>query len=315
MSAPAPKPALLVVVGPTAVGKTALALDLCRRFDAELVGADASQVYVGLDIGTGKATPAELGGVRHHLIDVVAPDQPFDAGAYVAAADAAIADITARGRRVVVCGGTGLYVQALVQGLCEAPPASPAVREALQAALARDGTPAIHAELAAVDPAAAARIGPRDAQRIERALGVYRTTGRALSDWQAEHRAAGPRYRHRTVGLRLPRAQLYARIEQRVDAMLAAGWLAEVEALMAAGHGPSLRAMTALGYRALAGVVAGERRLADARHETLVATRRYAKRQMTWFNKVEGLRWLEPPVDPAALDAYVADLWPPPGGP
>ncbi|MCB9522266.1 MAG: tRNA (adenosine(37)-N6)-dimethylallyltransferase MiaA [Myxococcales bacterium] len=304
-------PPLLCIVGPTAVGKTGLAIDLCRRYGAELVGADASQVYRGMDVGTGKATPEELGEVRHHLIDVVDPDQPFDAGAFMRHADAAIADITARGKRVVVCGGTGLYLQALLRGLCDAPPTKPEIQAELRAAITAGEHAALHAELSRVDPAAAARIAPLDGQRIERALGVYRSTGRPLSAWQAEHRFAEPRYPHRILGLERPRPALNARIERRLDQMIAQGFEAEVARLVDVGYGPALRSMTALGYRHFAASAAGEMSRAEARRQTLVATRRYAKRQLTWFRRVEGVQWFTPPVDPGEIAAYVAGLWPP----
>lgn len=300
---------LVCVVGPTATGKTALAVDLCRRWGAELVGADASQVYRGLDIGTGKAMPAELEGVRHHLIDVVDPDAPFDAAAYLRLADAAIADIAARGRRVVVCGGTGLYLRALLHGLCAAPPISDEVRAALQARLEAGDVRTLHRELAAVDPEAAAAIQPNDRQRIERALGVWLTTGQPLSTWQSAHGFGEQRYGACLIGLDLPREALNARIEARVRAMFRAGFVDEVRRLVAAGHEPALRSMSALGYRYVAQHLAGELSEAEALEQTIIATRRYAKRQRTWFRKVEGVRWFTPPLAAAEQDAVVAPFW------
>lgn len=301
-------PPIVAVVGPTASGKTALAVELCRRFGGEIVGVDASQVYRGFDVGTGKATAAELGGVVHHLVDVVDPAAPFDAAAYATLADAAIADIHRRGRRVVLCGGTGLYLRALVEGLCAAPPVASAVRATLAARLAAGEVAVMHAELAAVDPAAAARIEPADRQRIERALGVWLTTGRPISAWQDEHEAP-PRYAVTTIGVEWPRAALWDRIERRVDAMLAAGWLDEVRRLCAAGHEESVRAMQALGYRYLAEHLAGRLTLAEARAQTIAATRRYAKRQLTWFRKTPGVRWFTGPVDIEAVVAHVGVIW------
>lgn len=288
---------MIAVVGPTASGKTGLAIALCRRLDGEIVGCDASQVYRGLDIGTGKATAEELGGVRHHCIDLVDPDAPFDAAAYIEAADAAIADIRGRGKRPILCGGTGLYLRALVRGLCAAPPVDGAVRAALLEAIAAGELPALHAELARVDPAAAARIAPADKQRIERALGVWRTTGRALSDWQAAHAAAPDRLAVTPVGVAWPRDVLADRIARRVDGMLAAGWLDEVRGLVADGFGPALRSMQALGYRHLVDVLEGGLSPAAARDRIVVETRRYARRQRTWFRRTPGMRWVEGPVD------------------
>lgn len=307
MSGRSPAP-LIAVVGPTASGKTGLAVALCRRFGAEIVGVDASQIYRGLDVGTGKATGAELGGVPHHLVDVVEPGEAFDAAAFIARADAAIAGVRARGRRVVLCGGTGLYLRALVQGLCDAPPVDDTVRATLHARIAAGELATLHAELAAADPVAAARIAPADKQRIERALGVWQTTGRALSDWQAEQ-AATRRHDVRPIGIRWDRAALAARIEARVDAMLAAGWVDEVRGLIAAGHEAGVRAMQALGYRLIADHLAGRLTLAEVRARTITATTRYAKRQMTWFRKTPDARWFDGPVDVDAVTRYVETIW------
>ncbi len=296
---------LVGIVGPTAAGKTALAVGVCRALGGEIVGCDASQIYRGLDIGTGKATAAELGLVPHHLIDVVPPDAPFDAAAYVAHADAAIRDIRARGRRPVVCGGTGLYLRALLHGLCEAPPVDSEVREVLRARLAAGEVERLHAELRVVDPEAAARIAPRDPQRIERALGVHLSTGRPLSAWQAEHRGQPPRYRIHLVAPRLPREVLNRRIEARVRGLFEAGFVDEVRRLRAQGYGAALRSLAALGYRLVNAHLDGETSLAEAIDGTIRATRQYAKRQMTWFGAVPGLAWLDAPVDGGVLVDWV----------
>jgi tRNA dimethylallyltransferase len=299
---------ILALVGPTATGKTALAIAIARRWDAEIVGADASQVYRGLDIGTGKATPAELAGIRHHLIDVVDPDAPFDAATYVRVADAAIADVRARGRRVVLCGGTGFYVRALLQGLCEAPPVDPIVRDALRDRIAAGELPALHAELRAVDPIAAARIAPADRQRIERALGVFRTTGRPLSAWQADHDRT-PRHDAVLVGLDLPREALRDRIAARVEAMFAAGLVDEVRRLLAAGYDPALPSFAALGYRHVAEHLRAGLPVGEAMQRTIRDTQHYAKRQRTWFRGLPDVRWVTPPVTP---DAVATPVWGPP---
>jgi tRNA dimethylallyltransferase len=305
---------VLCVIGPTAVGKTDVAVEICRRHNAEIVGVDASQIYRGMNIGTGKATAAELGEVRHHLIDVADPDDPWDAMRYVRAADAAIADIRSRGRNVVLCGGTGLWLRALLHGLCPAPPLADEIRATLRGRIAAGEVETLHAELAQVDAVAAARIRPQDAQRIERALGVYQTSGKALSAWQAEHGFGELRYPHHMLGLNRPRAALVARIEARVRWMFSHGFVPEVEALIQAGHGPHLRALSALGYRYIAAALAGETSMAQAQALTMIASRRYAKRQMTWFKKLPDVRWFEPPVDAAGVDSYLAEFWPPAGG-
>lgn len=296
---------LICVVGPTASGKTALAVQIARWVDGEIVGCDASQIYRGLDIGTGKVTPADLAGVPHHLVDLVEPDAPFDAAAYARAADAVLADLAARGKRAVLCGGTGLYLRALVDGLCSAPPVDPAVRDDLRARLAAGEGPSIHAELSIVDPEAGARIGPSDAPRLERALGVYRTTGRTLTDWQRSQPPGPARYATTMLGLDRPRDQLDARIARRVDTMFAAGLVDEVRALVAAGHGPHLRSLQAIGYRLVAAALEGELGLDDARARMVIATRRYARRQMTWFRADPRVRWLRPPVDRPTLADYL----------
>ncbi len=300
---------LLCIVGPTATGKTALAIALARRWGAEILGADASQVYRGMDIGTGKASPEELGEVQHHLIDVVEPSELFDAGRYLEAADLALQEIQERGRRVIVCGGTGFYLRALLHGLCATPPVAPEIISQLQARHAAGELEALHQELKELDPESAARIAPRDAQRTLRALGVVLSSGKNLSAWQREHAFAPERHEALIFGLRRPREQLRERIATRVHQMVAAGFLEEVRGLMAVGFAPQLRSMGALGYRHLAAVIDGELSLDEALTRTITATRRYAKRQSTWFSKVEGLRWLDAPIDPSSLDEPIKEFW------
>lgn len=302
-------PPIIALVGSTAVGKTALALTLARRFGAEIVGCDASQIYVGMDIGTGKVRPDEAAGVPHHLIDVVRPDAPFDAGAYARLADAALADIRTRGGRALICGGTGLYLRALVEGLCEAPPVAPEIRAELLSQLAAGEGTRLHAELARVDAAAAARIFPADHPRLERALGVFRTTGRSLSDWQVEGRAAPPRYDVRTLGLTMPRETLRRRIAERSTAMFERGLLEEVRDLEAAGFSRDLKSMQAIGYRQASAVLHGELSRDAAIRLTIDATRQYAKRQETWFRALPNVVWHAAPPDLAAVEAWVAGHW------
>jgi len=300
---------IVALVGATATGKTALAIALARRWGAEIVGADASQVYRGLDIGTGKATAEELSGVEHHLVDVVAPDEPFDAGRYARLADAAIASLRGRGRRVILCGGTGLYLRALVKGLCEAPPVDPAVQARLSARLDAGEHAALHAELARVDSAAAARIHPADAQRLGRALGVFETTGRPLTDWQREAEAGPPRYDVRTFGLGVPRSELRLRIADRTRAMFARGLVDEVRALEAAGFPRTLRSLQAIGYRQAAATLHGELPQEAAVTQTIDATRQYAKRQETWFRAQSDVTWLAPPCTVDSLDDVLGAFW------
>jgi tRNA dimethylallyltransferase len=297
---------LVVVVGPTGAGKTRLALELATRVGGEVVSADSQQVYVGMDIGTGKATAAERARIRHHLLDVVHPDEDMTAARFVQLADAAIAEVAARGYPVVVCGGTGLYVRALLLGLFDGPAAAPALRAELAARAPED----LHAELARVDPASAAKIDPHDAKRTIRALEVYRLTGEPMSTHQArhDHRAAVPRYDARVVGLAPPREHLYATIDLRVDAMIAAGLEAEVAALRAAGYLPPLRSQQAIGYAELHDLHAG--RVARDRAIELIKrnSRHYARRQLAWYRNDAAIAWHESvdAVDVAALAAYLA---------
>lgn len=309
MSAP-----ILCIIGPTAIGKTALAVELARRWRGEIVGCDASQVYRGMNIGTGKATIAELDGVPHHLMDVVTPGEHFDAKRYAELADAAIAQIRGRDHKVIVTVGTGLYLRALIEGLSPAPPLEPAVRETLAGRIAAGELAALHAELAAVDPTTATRLPPTDAQRIERALGVWLTTGRSLTDWHAEQQADGPRHPHVLVRLTTPRPQLRTRIARRVDRMFDAGLVDEVQALLAAGADPAHKSMAAFGYRPIAAALAGEQSMQAARRETVLRSQQYAKRQETWFKRMAVAATHQIPVEAADLDALLAPHWGTPCG-
>ncbi len=299
-------PRLVVIVGPTASGKTSLALrlaDAVRRLggEAEIVSADSQQVYRGMDVGTAKASAAERARVAHHLLDVVTPSEEMTAARFAALADAAIAGIAARGRHPIVAGGTGLYVRALLHGLFEGPPADPALRARLE----REGTAALHARLAGVDPEAAARIDANDLRRLVRALEVYELTGTPISAHQRAHdvRNAPRRYPARVVGLDPPRALLRRRIEERVDAMLAAGLIEEVRALAAAGHDLSRRAFDAIGYREVRAHLVGALPREQIAGAMKAATRRFARRQLAWFRSEPGIAWYK-----AADEVDLAEL-------
>jgi len=291
MKPPNAEAPLLVIVGPTAVGKTAVAVRLAARLPLEAVSADSRQVYRGMDIGTGKPTAAERAELRHHLLDVVDPSERYHAARFRLDALEAIEAIRARGRLPLVVGGTGLYVRALLKGLHPAPPADPALRRELEASLAAHGPEALHRRLAARDPSAAARLHPRDHVRIVRALevDVLGGPGAERADWAR----AVPPFRLLMVGLRQPRATLNRRIVDRVRAMVAHGMMREVRQLLAAGYDDTLPAMGGIGYRQFVAVLRGTMTEADAVRLMIRDTTRYAKRQMTWFARDREIRWLD----------------------
>jgi tRNA dimethylallyltransferase len=278
-------PRLVVIVGPTASGKTALACDLARRLDAEIVSADSQQCYRGLDAGTAKPTAQERALAPHHLLDVADPEEQLDAARFVQLADAAIAGIAARGKPALVAGGTGLWIRALLRGLLEAPGASPQFRAALREDFEKLGVPALHARLQEVDPAAAAHILPNDRVRIERALEVHALSGRPLSEMQREHGFAEARYDALVWFLDPPREVLRERIDARTRRMFADGSLRrETEWLLARG---ATKALKVIGYGECAQALrTGDWAAAEAR--TNARTRRYAKRQRTWFSRDAG---------------------------
>lgn len=295
----------LAVLGPTASGKSALALALARRFDGEIVSCDSQQVYVGMDIGTAKPTPDERRAVPHHLIDVVRPDQPFNAARWAALARAAIADVAARGRLPVVVGGTGLYFRALTGGLFEAPPPDPALRVRHREEAARAGTEALHARLAAADPEAAAAISPRDLVRVSRALEILEQTGVPISTLRRQARPPED-LEPVSVVLDPPLAVLRPQIEARVARMMAAGFEDEVRALRAQGYGPSLRPLQSLGYRQLGALLDGACDAARAVADTVSATVAYARRQRTWFRAEPAAARLSAESGSQALQAIAA---------
>jgi tRNA dimethylallyltransferase len=286
-------PRLVVIVGPTASGKSQLALELARAAGGEVVSADSQQVYRGMDIGTGKVSRAERALVPHHLIDVCDPDQEMTAARFVELADRAIADATARRVPVVVAGGTGLYVRALLLGLFAGPPADPALRARLRA----EGLPALRARLAEADPLSAARIDPNDEKRTIRALEVLELTGEPMSRHQErhDHRVVAPRYPVRLVGLAPARDELYRRIDRRVEEMMAAGLLDEVRRLRAAGHGPELRSQLAIGYAELHRHLDGVLPLGESIRLIQRNSRRYARRQLSWYRGDPAITWYPEP--------------------
>jgi tRNA dimethylallyltransferase len=278
-------PALVALAGPTASGKSAASLLLAQALDAEIVSVDSALVYRGMDIGTAKPTPAERQRVVHHLIDIRDPAHAYSAAEFAADAHSLVAQIRGRGKRVLLVGGTMLYFKALFEGLAEMPAADAEVRAALEAEAAHSGWPALHAQLAAVDPATAARLAPNDAQRVQRALEVWRVSGRPLSHFHAQAQAAPGLCPDLFLSLEpQDRGWLHARIAERFDAMLAAGFLDEVRRLRARGDlHPELPSMRCVGYRQAWEALDRNEPLASLRERGIAATRQLAKRQLTWL--------------------------------
>jgi len=284
------EPAAYVLLGPTASGKSALALALAARFPLEIVCVDSGQVYRGMDIGTAKPTPEERGRVPHHLVDVVDPTESYSAGRFRADAIASVQGILARGRIALLVGGTMLYYRALAQGIDALPAAEPGLRAQIDARAARRGWPALHADLARVDPALAARLAPNDAQRIQRALEVYELTGRPMSELRTGARKPPP-FALRAFALVPPdRADLHRRIAERFDRMLKDGLLDELRALRRRyaldARMPSMRCV---GYRQAWACLEGEYGESELREKGVAATRQLAKRQLTWLRSLRGL--------------------------
>ncbi len=307
------RPLAIAVMGPTASGKTATAIALARQLGGEIVSVDSALVYRGLDIGSAKPDAAERAQAPHHLLDLRDPWQTYSAAEFAADAARAVRDILARGRVPILAGGTGLYFRALLQGLSPMPQADPALRVRIAAEAASQGWAALHAQLAAVDPAASRRIHATDPQRIQRALEVYRLTGTPISEWQ---KLPGvDRLPVRTLKLILApreRSVLHERIQRRFDAMLAQGFLDEVRGLralpeMAAVPAPlDLPAIRAVGYRQAWEYLDGQGSAAEQRERGIQATRQLAKRQLTWLRGELDARWFDPHLEGAALADAVA---------
>ncbi|MEI9941485.1 MAG: tRNA (adenosine(37)-N6)-dimethylallyltransferase MiaA [Pseudomonadota bacterium] len=285
---------LWVVVGPTASGKTSLAIELCEKHDGEIVSADSVQVYRHFEVGTGKPSPEERARARHHLIDVIEPSEPMDAARFAELAELAIADIRARGKRPIVCGGTFLWVRALIHGLVPAPPADPELRARHRARVSEVGRTGLHEDLARVDPDAAARLAPNDFVRVSRALEVHELTGVGMSEWQAQHGFKTSRHAARLLGVRREKDELDGRIRARCQAMLAAGWVDEARELLARGY-LETRPFASVGYKQVALALQNGGPIDQAELELSIfrATRVFARRQRTWLRD-QPIEWLPP---------------------
>ena len=289
-----PSKKILVIVGPTASGKTRMAVELAKAHNGEVVSADSMQIYRRMDIGTAKPTAEEMDGVPHHMIDVADPEEDFSVARYVEMASACVDDIFSRGKLPIVAGGTGLYVDSLLSGRTFAafsPDSS--LRKELEAELAERGGEAMLSELSRVDPEAAARLHPNDHKRIVRALEVYRSTGKTISEHNRETQALPPRYEALTIGLNFQdRADLWARIDARVDQMAADGLEREVRELLSSGLSPRCTAMQAIGYKEFVAAVEGDMTWREAEELVKLRSRQYAKRQLTWFRRSPHTHWV-----------------------
>ena len=284
---------IICIAGPTASGKTALAVELAKELNGEVVSCDSMQVYRRMDIGTAKPTAEEMQGIPHHMLDVAQAWEDFSVSRYCNQAAPIVDDIIAQGKTAIIAGGTGLYMDSLIRGNNFAPFPSTGVREALEARAEAEGIQPLLEELAQVDPESTGRLHPSDRKRIIRALEVYRETGITITEHNRRTREVPPKYRPVWLGLDFSdRAALYRRIDRRVERMLEAGLLDEIRSLLESGIPETCTAMQAIGYKEFLPVLRGERGLCDAAAEVCQSSRRYAKRQLTWFRRNPNMHWI-----------------------
>ena len=284
---------IICIAGPTASGKTALAVELAKELNGEVVSCDSMQVYKRMDIGTAKPTVEEMQGIPHHMLDVAQAWEDFSVSRYCNQAAPIVDDIIAQGKTAIIAGGTGFYMDSLIRGNNFAPFPSTGVREALEARAEAEGIQPLLEELAQVDPESAGRLHPSDRKRIIRALEVYRETGITITEHNRRTREVPPKYRPVWLGLDFSdRAALYRRIDRRVERMLEAGLLDEIRSLLESGIPETCTAMQAIGYKEFLPVLRGERGLCDAAAEVCQSSRRYAKRQLTWFRRNPNMHWI-----------------------
>lgn len=303
------KPKLLVILGPTAVGKTALGIDIAEKLGGEIVSADSLQVYRYMDIGTAKPSQEERAAVRHHLIDIVTPDEEFNAGRFRVEAARVIECLHASGKNIIVVGGTYLYVKVLLSGLIEGLPADREVRDSLKKLRAMSGQEYMYGRLLSVDPESASKIHPNDYVRIERALEVYHLTGQKMSRLQSLHEFGEHDYEFIKIGISHDREALRERIDERVDDMFERGLVDEVRSLRKAGYGPSLKPMQSIGYKEVNLYLDGELEFGRAVELVKRDTKRLAKRQMTWLRHDSSIQWFDPSADYDSLIGTVRDFF------
>jgi tRNA dimethylallyltransferase len=303
------RPKIVVIAGPTAAGKSAAALELAGLFKAEIINADSMQVYRYMDIGTAKPTQEEKKLVKHHLIDILYPDEEFSAALYREEAQRSIADIQTQGKRAMVVGGTGLYIKALTSGLIRGGEVDPTIRKRLQAEAQSEGRERLYGRLQEVDSATAEQLHPHDTYRIIRALEVYERTGSPISALRKRHLFKEGPYQTLKIGLQMEREELYGRIDARVDEMIKQGLKEEVESILEMGYAPSLKAMQSLGYKQIINHLQGVYDLAEAVRLIKRDTRRYARRQVTWFKADPEIRWIELPRDRALVRGMIEGFW------
>ncbi|CAB1082660.1 tRNA dimethylallyltransferase (EC [Olavius algarvensis Delta 1 endosymbiont] len=289
-----PKPKIVVICGATGIGKTSVGIELAEKLGGEIISADSMQIYRYMDIGTAKPTPAELERIAHHLIDIVDPDEEYDAVRFSKQARERIAEIGGRGLLPVVVGGTGLYIKALLHGLFQSKPADPRVRNRLRQEAEEKGSPFLYERLQEIDPASADRLHPNDAYRIIRALETIETTGQSISDLHQDHGFEDDPFTALKIGLQMDRGKLYERIDQRVDLMIGAGLVDEVKKLLDMGYTSELKSMQSIGYRHVVEFLQDHLPWDECVRTLKRDTRRFAKRQFTWFGADPQINWYAP---------------------
>ena len=287
-------PRIVIICGPTAIGKTTTGIEAAEKFDGQIISADSMQIYRHMHIGTAKPTPSEQGRIVHHLIDIIDPQESFDAAQYSRLARLKIKKLTEKRLIPFIVGGTGLYIKALTRGIFSVGSLKPSVRKHLLAQIEAQGLGHVYDRLQRLDPDAAARIHPNDTYRIVRALEIIETTGNSMTTLQHQHGFKDQPFKTLKIGLRMEREKLYDRINRRVDLMIQEGLLHEVKSLIEMGYTPKLKSMQSIGYRHMVEFIENRLSWEEAVRTLKRDTRRYAKRQMTWFRTDSEINWVEP---------------------